>query len=146
MTAVAATLLLNRFDLALGQGLKKAKLDGDHPIPYEAKLDPVFYYTKATFTPYVGTSFRARGQGRDEMLTLVAVRDCGVQPTTKLTTVKARPTDCFALRFSAMGPLTEITTIHQLDHGALGKFHLFLTRSEDEQGHLFYEAIINHAL
>jgi hypothetical protein len=146
MTAVGAMLLLKNSSRALGQKLSGGDPHSDFPIPYQAKLDPVFYYNMATFEPYIGGSFSARGQGRDVKLTLVGVRNRSTQPTTKMATIKARPSECFSILFSAPAPLAEFTTIHQLEHGALGKFDLFLTRSEDERGQLFYEAIIHHII
>ena len=146
MTAIGATLLLKNSRRTLGQKLSDGNTHSDFPIPYQAKLDPVFYYNMATFEPYIGGSFRARGQGRDIKLTLIGVHNRSTQPTSKMATIKTRPSECFSLLFSAPAPLAEFTTIHQLEHGALGKFDLFLTRSEDERGQLFYEAIINHVI
>jgi hypothetical protein len=50
----------------------------------------------------------------------------------------------FTLNFRADGPLSEITTIHRLDHAALGRLDLFLTHRVDERGQHFYEAVFNH--
>ena len=144
LSALGAALLLRNYRSALGQKLKSANSAVDFAIPYEAKLEPVFRYNIATFEPYIGGSFSARGQGRNVELILVGVRNRSTKATSKMATTKARPSECFSLLFSAPAPLAEFTTIHTLNHGALGKFDLFLTQSTDEQGHLFYEAIINH--
>jgi len=116
----------------------------DFQIPYEAKQAPVFYYTRTTFEPYVGGIFTARARRRNVNLTLQSIRDCTPNPKSRITT-KSRTSDCFALVFRASAPLTELTTIQQIEHGALGKFDLFLTRRDDERGVIFYEAVINHA-
>src|SRR5205085_6235398 len=144
LSALGAALLLRNYRSALGQKLKSSNPTIDFPIPYEAKLDPVFNYSIATFESYIGSSFSARGQGRNVKMTLVGVRNRNTKATSKMPTTKTRPSDCFSLLFSAPAPLAEFTTIHTLNHGALGKFDLFLVQSEDAQGQLFYEAIINH--
>jgi hypothetical protein len=144
LSALGTVLLLRNFKQALGQKLKSSGSKLDFPIPYEAKLDPVFNYNTATFEPYIGGFFSARGQGKNATLVLQSVETLKPGSTTRLMPVAARPTSCFALLFSADAPLAEFTTIHTIHHGALGKFDLFLTQLTDEQGHLFYEAIINH--
>ncbi len=155
LAAVAAGIALSPANLAFGQDTKTPNPSQDIEIPYEAKLDPVFSYTKATFDPYVGGVFTSRGtDGKRVALTLAAVLGpprtttqtpsrTGATVSTKLTT-KARAIETFTLVFKASGPLSELSTIHQLEHAALGKFSLFLVRKEDEQGQEVYEATISH--
>ncbi len=159
LAAVSAGIALSPARLAFGQDTPKHNPSQDFQTPYEAKLDPVFSYRKATFEPYVGGIFTARGKGGKSVeLTLVAVREMRVSAAAKRAaakskgtestplTAKARPTETFTLVFSASGPLSELSTIHQLDHAALGKFSLFLVHGEDSKGQETYEAVITHAV
>lgn len=158
LAAISAGIALSPARLAFGQDTKKPNPSRDFETPYESKLDPVFSYRKATFDPYVGGAFMARGKGGQKVtLTLVAVnemrpskgsRAAGASRATERTplTAKARPTESFTLVFRASGPLSELSTIHQLEHAALGKFSLFLSRSENDKGEETYEAVINHAV
>ncbi len=142
--ALTAGLLLKSGALSLGQNLKRSNPKLDFPIPYEAKQAPSFYYTRSTFEPYIGGIFRSRARGRYVNLTLLSVSDCTASPKSQKVTKQSRPSDCFALVFRASAPLTELTTIQQIEHGALGNFDLFLTR-RDEGKIIYYEVIFNHA-
>lgn len=158
LAAVSAGIALSPARSVFGQDAKKSNPSRDFETPYEAKLDPVFNYRKATFDPYVGGAFTARGKGGKKVtLTLVAVnemrpsagsRAAAASRATERTplTAKARPTESFTLVFRTSGPLSELSTIHQLEHAALGKFSLFLVRAEDAKGQESYEAVINHTV
>ena len=123
----------------------------DFPIPYEATTSPVFHYTQATFEPYLNGIFVAAGsRTRTVELQLVEIR--GYTPPSgtlllgALITARAqRRTDCFTLLFRSAAPLSELTTIHKLEHSALGSFDLFMTESVGRGGY-FYEAVINHVM
>lgn len=142
MTALSAGIVMNFAGFALAQTPNASQ---DFPISQEAKTDPVFYYKKATFDPYLNTTFRARARGEEVKLVLVKITDACSKARNTLTK-KARPTEGFTLLFRASAPLSGITTIHTLDHDALGKFSLFLVRaSAEESRELYYEAVINHA-
>lgn len=142
LTALSAGLALNHAGPALAQ---TADASQDFPVSHEAKTDPVFYYKKATFDPYLNTTFRARARGGVVELVLVKIADTSAPARSKLTR-RARPTESFSLLFRASGPLSAITTIHTLEHDALGKFSLYLVRaSAPESDELYYEAVINHA-
>lgn len=163
LAAISAGFALSSVRPVFGQDSKKSTPSRDFEIPHEARLDPVFSYTMATFEPYVGGIFTTRGKGGQKVsLTLVKVKDVRpgaqtrtpagtsraqaarpVQPHKSALTPKSRPTEAFALTFRASGPLSDLSTIHQLEHAALGKFLLFLVHSEDEEGRHFYEAVIN---
>jgi hypothetical protein len=160
LTAIWAGIALSSARLAYGQDSKTTNPALDFQIPYQAKLDPVFSYKKATFEPYVGGTFTARGtDGRRVNLTLVSVNDplaaAAAQRASSLKktpvkqaqlTLKSRPTETFTLVFSASGPLSELSTISQLEHAALGKFSLFLVHREDEKGRHTYEAVISRPI
>ena len=133
---------LAAFGQAAGSGL-------DFPIPYEATTSPVFHYTQATFEPYLNGIFVAAGsRTRTVELQLVEIRAYTPPSATLLlgglfTTRAQRKTDCFSLLFRSAAPLSQLSSIHTLEHGALGKFDLFLTESVGRGGY-FYEAVINH--
>jgi hypothetical protein len=74
LAVVSAGIALSPARIAFGQDTKNPSQD--FQIPYEAKLDQVFSYKKATFDPYVGGTFTTRGaNGRGVNLTLVAIRE-----------------------------------------------------------------------
>jgi hypothetical protein len=114
-------------------------------IPYEATTSPVFNYTQATFEPYLNGVFTADGgRTRTVELQLVAIR--GYEPPPVAVTNRVhRRTDCFSLLFRSEAPLSDLSTIHTLEHAALGEFDLFMTESVGRGGY-FYEAVINHVL
>src|SRR5919199_412284 len=119
MTALAAALLAKAPSPIFAQRRKRTNPAVDFPVPYQAQLDPVFYYNMATFTPYIGGIFTGHGQrGQSVEMQLVSVTDCAVRSKTRLSLGKLRTSDCFALLFSAAQPLTELTTIQPLEHGA----------------------------
>lgn len=146
LTALSAGFLMNSAGLALAQTAAPTPDEAeDFRVPQESKTDPVFYYKKTTFEPYVNTTFRARARGGVVELVLAKVIDTSSPARTTLTR-RARPSESFSLLFRASEPLTEITTIHTLDHDALGKFSLFLVRANaPEEDGILYEAVINHA-
>jgi hypothetical protein len=77
---------------------------------------------------------------------LEAARDCTPSAASLKVTKRARPSECFALIFSSNGTLTDLTTIYDVEHAALGTFPLFLTRRDgDNEGSYIYEAVFNHA-
>ena len=112
--------------------------------PYEATTSPVFHFTRATFEPYLQGIFLAAGaRSRTVELQLVAIRDYAPPSDPRLTTRAPRRTDCFSLLFRSAAPLSQLSSIHRVEHAALGEFDLFLTESV-ERGWYFYEAVINH--
>lgn len=143
LAALGAGLLHGPLQTAFGQSLRKNNPAEDFHIPYPATIDSAYHFTPGTFQPYVGGIFGGRGVARAVSLTLLSVDvyDHGAQSVTR----RARRTSCFSLQFQASGELTELTTIHRLEHAALGEFELFLTRHDDARGQIFYEAIINHS-
>ena len=146
--ALAAGLLFRPGALAFGQDKKQPDSANGFKIPFEAQQNPVFYYTRATFEPYVGGVFLTRGLGGGTVeLTLVNVHDWNPKSTAKTkrgVVSESRRTDTFSLLFRASGQLPELSTIYRIQHGALGEFDLFMTPSKGAHGELFYEAVINH--
>ncbi|MBD0369449.1 MAG: hypothetical protein ICV60_01240 [Pyrinomonadaceae bacterium] len=107
-------------------------------IPEGAKMNEVFFYTKKTFDPYLGTEFAIRTGIVTTTLTLIEVIDCSPN----------RKDDCFVLIFKADRELPKGVTILKLQHDALGKFELSLEgwkNFKDPEG-IYYQAVINHAL
>ena len=58
--ALFAGLGLSPSKLALGQLKRKSPR---FEVPYESKTNPVFYFNRETFAPYVGTDFRLYQKG-----------------------------------------------------------------------------------
>ena len=129
--------------LAIGQQVFKKENKGKFETPYEAKLDKVFYYTKATFDPYLNTEFRVRAEKMVTRMMLVEIKDC--RPKVK-PGAKQPSGECFSLLFKAEGELSFVRTIHEIEHDGLKSFSLFLERvgKEDDKDGIYYEAVINH--
>lgn len=140
--ALATGALLRNPFAVFGQ----AGADGYFAIPYEATTSPVFHYTQATFEPYLNGIFTAAGaRSRTVELQLVAISGYSPPSGALLTNRVHRRTDCFSLLFRSAAPLSELSSIHTLEHAALGEFDLFLTESVGRGGY-FYVAVINHVL
>ena len=111
-------------------------------VPAEAQRDPVFLFTAATFTPYVGDIFESHN-ARGESIALRLDQVKKHEPKNRLTS-KAQATESFSLIFKASSELPPLTSIYEISHPRLGNFDLFLTRVKTENDGLFYEAVINH--
>ena len=143
LTALAGVALRPNL-LALAQKRTQQTQFG-YPVPIEAQQQPTYMFTRATFDPYVGGIFQAPdARGRMVTLTLMNATTNKPSANTKLSTAKARETDCFSLMFKASRALPEFTSIHQVSHPSLGKFDLFLTPHPQPDGVMFYEAVFNH--
>ena len=103
---------------------------------------PSDFYSRATFEPYLGDTFRVRVGQQTVDLKLVALADMKTE-SAGITTGTTRSTDCFSLRFHASAPLPSSNTVHILEHKSLGSFGLFMTQSEAGSGFL-HTAIINN--
>jgi hypothetical protein len=146
MTVLTTSIALGAVPLAFGQDRAQPNPALDFQIPFQAKQAPTFYFKRETFEPYVGGVFSARAGAHSIDMTLMSVRDCTPSPKGNLLTKKSRQADCFALDFRASGKLTDLTSIFNIEHAALGKFDLFMTRRDGPRGTFFYEAVFNHAL
>lgn len=119
----------------------------DFPVPFEAQQSAIFYFKQETFEPYLGGVFKVSAGAKTVEMTLDEVRNCAPTPQScKVMKKPARPSECFALVFRANDKLTDLTTIYNIEHAALGKFALFLTRRDGPGGTYFYEAVFNRAL
>lgn len=145
-TAVCVTgLALGTLPRVFAQKAPKHDPAQDFQVSYEAKQDAAFYFKRETFQPYLNGIFKLSAGTNSVEAVLVSVRDCTPNPKQK-TTRRARRSDSFALVFRAQEKLTDLTTIYDVEHGALGRFPLFLTHRDGPQGEHFYEAVFNHAL
>ena len=116
-------------------------LFNDGQLPDEVLRDPVYSFSRETFEPYVGGYFEAVGpRGEKVPLKLVKVDSYCPKSETKICT-RAHETESFSLLFNAESSLPPSTSIHQIQHGALGDFNLFLTRHDGPNRQICYEAV-----
>jgi hypothetical protein len=132
--------------VSTGQETGSGSTGGYFPIPPEVQNDPMNYYTRATFTPYVKSTFSFHMGGSSwRPVTLIEVKDlCPAtvtQPVTKLG-------ECFSLLFSGMPNHTLRQKTYTTYHAALGKFSLFIVPvGKDARWKTeYYQAIINRRL
>jgi hypothetical protein len=145
--ALLAGFAFDKLPLAFAQHLHKADPAHDFQIPVEVKQQQTFYFKRETFQPYLNGIFTLRAGANSVEATLVSVRDCTPSAQSAKVTKKSRASDCFALVFRTRDTLTDLTTIYDVEHGALGSFPLFLTHREGPEKKMhFYEAVFNRAL
>ena len=143
-TALSAGLIFEAAESAFGQKRTPERPILKFEVPYEAQQNPILYYDRATFEPYVGGTFIGRDAlGRTIELKLLRVTEYKPNSKTRITTAGARSTESFSLTFNASRSLPPFTSIHVIEHPVLGKFDLFLKRSGDSS-QIIYEAVINH--
>lgn len=142
MSMVAAAVLSQSTRFAFGQQNRVRDSKGYYRIPAQAAGDPLFHFTRATFEPYLQSEFQVTvGPYKVVALTLVKVEDRR-RPTRK---GEARlEGECFSLLFKANAELSDLQQTYVLQHGALGKFTLFLVDASDKEKGIYYQAIINH--
>src|SRR5688572_15188506 len=129
LTALSAGLIFKVGESAFGQKRVPDRPISKFEVPNEAQQNPILYYNRATFEPYVGGTFIGRdARGRSVEMNLVSVREYKPN-STKITTGETRKTESFSLTFSASSSLPPFTSIHIIEHAVLGKFDLFLQRS-----------------
>ena len=98
-----------------------------------------FSYSRASFEPHVGSSFRVRLGENSVNLKLVDLIDYQA-PSKRPMPVTG--TESFMLAFRAPKSLSHRSATQKLEHPALGKFDLFMTGSQ-ERGRILYTAVIN---
>ncbi len=133
---------------AFGQKLRTARDYGDgFAIPYESQLDPLFQFNNQTFGPHLNTPFELSG-GADGPITVMLeeVRACGSKASAPLLkrTTRIVPTECFTLHFRGASERPLKQGIYDFEHGALGRFKLFITIGGDSKLGPVYVAVINH--
>ena len=144
--ALTAAVAFKAAPLAFGQIGSKPDPTRDFPIPFEAQKSPLISFKRETFEPYVGGTFRVRAGASAADMTLKKVTSCEVSPRGRKLTKRSRETSCFSLIFSSDKALTDLTSIYDVEHAALGSFAIFLTRRDEPNGTFSYEAVFNHAL
>lgn len=145
LAAVSAGMTLGLGRHAFGQkkGRPLDKIIG-HQIPIKAQQDSLFYFSEATFRPYINDFFQATGSRTKLVaLELISVNSYKSQGGSMVAKSKSRETRSFALVFRASKPLSGLTSVHEMHHPALGKFGLFMTAREKD-GEFYYEAVFNH--
>ena len=139
--ALSAGLGLSPSKLVLGQSkLRSPRFD----TPYESKTNPVFYFNRETFAPHVGTEFRfyQKGASKGYGLRLDEVLDRQAQ--LKARRLRAHDGECFSLYFRGPASKDLVQGTYRMEHGALGRFSLFLVPGAADSKGVVYEAVINH--
>ena len=146
VSVLAAGIVAGASAHAFGQQSGRPDPKAEPELPIEAQRSPLFFFKRETFAPYVGGVFTARAGAHSIEMTLKSTRDCTPSAESLKVTKRARASECFALVFTSNGTLTDLTTIYDVEHAALGTFPLFLTRRDgDNEGSYVYEAVFNHA-
>jgi len=144
LTALSAGVIFTVAESAFGQKPARRPLS-KFDVPYEAQQNPILYYDRATFEPYIGGTFIGR-DSRGRAIELELLRVTENKPTSRtMTKGMSRETESFTLTFNASTALPEFTSIHVIEHPVLGKFDLFLQRTGDDS-QLLYQAVITHLL
>ena len=146
MTVMLTGLALDSVPLAFAQQLRKSDPSRDFEVPFAAQREPQFYFRLGTFMPYLNGIFTLSAGANSVEATLISVRKVTPTPGSAKVTRKWRPTDCFTIVFQANEKLTDLTNVYDVEHAALGKFPLFMTRRDGPRGTYFYEAVFNRAL
>jgi hypothetical protein len=140
---VAAAVFSQSARFAFGQNSRLKDSSGYFQIPEQAAGDPLFHFTRATFEPYLQSTFRVTvGPYKVVELTLVKVEDRA--PRARQKGMARSEGECFMLLFQASGELSDLQQTYVLQHEALGKFSLFLVDASEKGDGAFYSAIINH--
>lgn len=113
--------------------------------PAGSSQTPLASFNRVDFEPHVGGKFLVGAGAHALNMTLTKVNGCELSARGRKLTKKMRQSGSFILVFSAAGELSDLTTIHNVEHRAFGKFPLFLTRRDNPAGGYFYEAVFNHA-
>jgi len=145
LTALSAGAIFMAAESAFGQKKAPRRPISKFDVPYEAQQNPILYYDRATFEPYIGGTFIGRdARGREIELELLRVTEN--KATSRIMTKgRTRETESFTLTFKASKALPAFTSIHVIEHPVLGKFDMFLQRTGDS-GQILYQAVITHLL
>ena len=147
MSVAAAGLISHSARFAFAQKDRLKDAHGNFQIPAQALGDPLYHFTRATFEPYLGSEFRVTvGPYKTVNLRLVKVEDQRPQQQQQQQRKGALRTEgeCFLLLFQASGKLSDLQQTYVLQHGALGKFSLFLVDAGEKANDTYYSAVINH--
>lgn len=152
---LAAAIPLSITGVALGQDRSgpASSPTANFPLPPESYQDPVIYFRKSTFSPYLNTAFQIRRNATFGIqtrrnapqaieVTLINVDDAG--PSDGRASDARLGKECFSLIFRASGKQALKQNTYTIEHGALGTFALFLTPAGTDAKGRYYEAVINH--
>lgn len=140
LAALAVGVQLKSFTLVSAQQGRGGRLSpaGGFQVPQKSQSDIINYFSKETFAPYLNTSFRAsQKSSQGATLKLIEVNDLNASRKHP-EAVKG-----FSLIFSGPKSRQLESKIYTIEHDALGRFSLFLTPIERENGRIFYEAVFN---
>ncbi|HEV2802037.1 MAG TPA: hypothetical protein VGW12_16295 [Pyrinomonadaceae bacterium] len=143
MSAAAAAIVSQSARFAFGQKRELTKdAQGYFQIPEQAAGNPIFHFTRATFEPYLESDFLVTvGPYKSVNLTLLKVEDRRPRQRKGMLRMEG---ECFLLVFKANGKLSDLQQTYVMQHGALGKFSLFLVDTSEEGKGYYYSAVINH--
>lgn len=125
------------FALSSGKALAQTLTSDVRFASAESFSDPLRYFTKETFEPFLGTVFRST-EHDGVSFRLVEITDHSTRAKqTRGVTGKA-----YSLFFRQVGRGEVKQAVQTFDHPSLGKFSL-MTSSVGRSGRIF-EAVINH--
>ena len=85
LTALSAGVIFMAAESAFGQKKAPRRPISKFDVPYEAQQNPILYYDRATFEPYIGGTFIGRdARGRTVELKLLRVTE--FKPTSATIT------------------------------------------------------------
>ncbi len=143
LSALSAGLTLGIIESAFGQKGSGNNQSG-FAIPYESQLDPLFHMGKATFTQHLNTRFVIDpGYTFPVETILIEVKDLRSAAARKRN---VSGQDCFLLTFRAHNENLVKQGTYQVKHDALGTFELFVVPFKNNDGVLFFEAVINRLI
>jgi hypothetical protein len=146
ITVLMAGIALDVIPSVFAQGNQHPDPTKDIPVPFEAQQSALFYFKRETFQSYVGGTFKMSAGAKSVEMKLESVTGCTPNAQALKVTHKARSSECFSLVFSSPEALTDLTTIYDVEHAALGKFALFMTRRDGPGKTYLYEAVFNHVI
>src|SRR5689334_14811594 len=120
ITILMAGVALDVIPSVFAQSNQQSDPKKDFAVPFEAQQSTIFFFKRETFQPYVGGIFKVSAGANSYEMKLEKVRACGPHPDGLKVTPKLRPSDCFVLIFNSPGALTDLTTIYNVEHAALG--------------------------
>lgn len=146
MCALSAGLSLGLINQALGQKRRgtPGRATSGVQVPIQAQRDPLFFMSRESFKQYLETQFIIDPGYTFPIVTkLVNVKDT----RTDASKIKNAPgQECFLLTFQVEGDVAVKSGTYQVRHDALGTFELFVVPTEDKEGRLFFEAVINRVV
>lgn len=143
-TTISAGLALTSAHLAFGQQTGRRILAGRPGADSPTTLgDSLANFNYSTFKPYVGDYFQVpNAKGEMVALKLVRAKEF-VMSTAPMQKKAGRTPKGFSLTFNGSDPLPPFTSIHKMNHPALGEFDLFLTSRKTDDGSFVYEAVFS---